>query len=206
MPSDERQFLHTSRDASRPRCFENVHGIRLHGSKARTEQGSKRRKRRGFCLNTTTQESLSIIRFFVQGIPAPGGSKRFVGMSKRTGRAILIDAGGAKNKNWKRTVAHIGKDAWGNRPLLTQALSLQVIFTMPRPKCHYRTGKNAHLLREDAPQRPTTKPDTTKLLRSTEDALTGILWADDAQIVEQHASKRYGDTAGAVIILESVTT
>ena len=156
-------------------------------------------------MNTTAQELPStIIRFFVNGIPAPGGSKRFVGMSKRTGRAILIDAGGKKNTNWKKIVAHIGKDAWGNRPLLTQALSLQVIFFMPRPKCHYRTGKNAHLLREDALARPVTKPDTTKLLRSTEDALTGILWADDAQIVEQHASKHYGQTPGATIILEAV--
>ena len=42
--------------------------------------------------------------FFVPGIPAPGGSKRFVGHSKKTGRAILIDAAGERNKNWRSIV------------------------------------------------------------------------------------------------------
>jgi Holliday junction resolvase RusA-like endonuclease len=45
-------------------------------------------------------------------------------------------------------------------------------------------------------------PDLTKLMRSTEDALTGILWVDDARITDQHARKRYcepGQAPGAQI-------
>ena len=70
---------------------------------------------------------------------------------------------------------------------------------MPRPKGHYRTGKNALILRKNAPEHPTTKPDATKLLRSTEDALTGILWKDDAQIWCQNVTKTYGECPGAQI-------
>ena len=36
------------------------------------------------------------------------------------------------------------------------------------------------------------KPDLDKLCRSTFDALSGILWNDDAQVVELTASKHYG--------------
>jgi Holliday junction resolvase RusA-like endonuclease len=66
-----------------------------------------------------------------------------------------------------------------------------VTFLMPRPKGHFRTGKRAHILREAAPLYHTSKPDATKLLRATEDALTGILWHDDAQIAMQIVKKRY---------------
>ena len=39
---------------------------------------------------------------------------------------------------------------------------------------------------------PVVKPDLDKLVRSTTDALTGILFCDDAQIVELVARKHYG--------------
>jgi len=38
---------------------------------------------------------------------------------------------------------------------------------------------------------PASRPDLTKLIRSVEDALTGILWRDDAQVISQVALKRY---------------
>jgi Holliday junction resolvase RusA-like endonuclease len=36
------------------------------------------------------------------------------------------------------------------------------------------------------------KPDLSKLVRATEDSFTGLLYADDAQIVETIARKHYG--------------
>jgi len=40
---------------------------------------------------------------------------------------------------------------------------------------------------------PAKKPDSDKLLRSTNDALTGIIWHDDAQVVRVQAKKVYGE-------------
>jgi Holliday junction resolvase RusA-like endonuclease len=57
-------------------------------------------------------------------------------------------------------------------------------FAVSRPKTHYRTGRFAHLLRDDSPPEPDVKPDLSKLLRAAEDAMTGIVWADDCQITE----------------------
>jgi len=148
-------------------------------------------------------ESKAEISFFVPGLPAPGGSKRYVGKSKKTGRAILIDDAGARNKNWRTCVAYSGHE---NAPaqLLRGALSVSFVFFVPRPKGHYRTGKRAAELRPDAPTYPTKKPDVLKLSRSTEDALTNIIWADDAQTVWLTAMKQFGEKPGCQITIVSL--
>ena len=42
---------------------------------------------------------------------------------------------------------------------------------------------------------PTTKPDLTNVTKAVEDALQGILFHNDAQVVEKHESKHFGDQA-----------
>lgn len=85
---------------------------------------------------------------------------------------------------------------------------LAAVFIMPRPKKHYRTGRYSHMLRDDAPEWHTVKPDRTKLLRSTEDALKGIVWADDSSVCAGPTSKRYagpGEAPGAHIHVQGMT-
>jgi len=65
-------------------------------------------------------------------------------------------------------------------------------FSKKRPDSHYRQGKFAGLLRDDAPLKPTGKPDVLKLARAIEDALTGAVYKDDSQIVMEMLSKEYG--------------
>ena len=143
------------------------------------------------------------ITFFVPGIPAPGGSKRFVGLSKKTGRAILIDAAGERNKNWRASVAAVGAGAMSGIQRLDGPLAVEFVFFMPRPKGHFRTNGT---VRDGAPRFPTTKPDALKLARSTEDALTGTVWHDDAQTVDVKAMKRYADHSpcGCAIKIETL--
>ncbi len=77
--------------------------------------------------------------------------------------------------------------------IITGPLKLELSFRLPRPKSHYRTGKHSDELRPDSPTFHTSKPDTTKLIRGVEDACTGLIWKDDAQIAIQHAVKVYAD-------------
>src|SRR5699024_7134269 len=64
-------------------------------------------------------------------------------------------------------------------------LLVDMVLTAARPKSHYRTGRNSHLLKEAAPSRPMSAPDLSKLARSTEDALTSAgLWRDGSRVVE----------------------
>jgi Holliday junction resolvase RusA-like endonuclease len=66
------------------------------------------------------------------------------------------------------------------------------VFVLARPRSHYGTGRNADRLRATAPAWPCSRPDATKLLRAVEDALTGVVWRDDGQVVVQTARKVYG--------------
>jgi len=137
------------------------------------------------------------LTFFVDGIPKPAGSKRAFVMN---GRAIIVDAN--KNaKDWKTDVKFAAKELIERERQTLPVrgpIKLTVVFTMPRPKYHY--GK--HGIKADAPKWHTVKPDATKLLRGTEDALTSLLWGDDAQIAVQKVSKVYGSRPGAHITIE----
>ncbi len=77
-------------------------------------------------------------------------------------------------------------------------------FFVTRPREHYGSGKNANILKPSAPSHPTGRPDVTKLIRSTEDALTGIVWRDDAQIVEQIGHKGYAQKPGCHIFVREL--
>lgn len=77
---------------------------------------------------------------------------------------------------------------------------LGLTFTVERPKSHFRSGKNAHLLKEGAPDHPTGRPDLSNLVKLVEDALTTQAWDDDDQIVLLHDPvKRYSAQATTII-------
>jgi Holliday junction resolvase RusA-like endonuclease len=136
------------------------------------------------------------IKFFVPGTPKPGGSKKAF-YNPKMGRAIIVDDCD-KNKDWKTAVSFAAKQVMQGRQLLSGPLRVIVHFNMPRIKGHFRTNG---LLKPNAPIYHTVKPDATKLMRSTEDALTGIVWRDDAEIAKQEIVKLYecGNGCGAEI-------
>ena len=137
------------------------------------------------------------ISFFVAGIPQPAGSKR--GFYNRKINRVIITDDNPKSRDWKTSVAQVASEAVNGMGPLTVPLKARFDFVFPRPKGHYRSGKNANTLRDSAPQFPGVRPDTTKCIRGFEDALTGIVWKDDAQIVTQIATKRYGPIPGCTI-------
>lgn len=129
-----------------------------------------------------------MISFIVPGKPAPQGSM-VAAISKTTGRVFMKSGNEKALRAWRRDVAasaiRVGAE------LIEGPVRVDVAFTLQRPKSHYRTGKNARLLRDSAPALPTTKPDVDKLLRAVLDALTGIAFVDDAQVTQTVATKSY---------------
>lgn len=141
-----------------------------------------------------------MIRFFVPGLPAPGGSKKQM-LSHTTGRVITLEDCD-RTKGWRERVASVAMQEMVGRKPFRGALHVRMVFHMPRPRGHLGTGRNQGRPKPSAPNYPTTKPDTTKLLRSTEDALKGIVWIDDCQVVEQHVIKVYGSPGVAIQVQE----
>jgi Holliday junction resolvase RusA-like endonuclease len=85
--------------------------------------------------------------------------------------------------------------------LFSGALSLDLRFYMRRPQSHFGTGRNAGRLKDTAPRFHTTRPDSTKLTRAVEDALTGVVWRDDAQVSTQVIAKLYGEPERVVVAI-----
>ncbi len=134
-----------------------------------------------------TKAALSIV---VYGNPEPRGSKT-AGIGKG-GRRFMRDSN-PKSYPWMRDVAQAAGIAMRAQPLLRGPLRVDVDFYLPRPKGHFGTGKNAGKVRPSAPSRPITKPDKGKLERGTLDALEGIVYANDSQVVEGDSRKFYGE-------------
>jgi Holliday junction resolvase RusA-like endonuclease len=141
----------------------------------------------------------AVIQFKVSGIPGTAGSKKFVGIGKNTGRAIIIDASGKKGKDWRNLVASTAQDAF-TEPM-HGPLRLDVHFVLPYRKLDL--DKNG-IPKKTAPFWHVTKPDTTKMLRAIEDAIKGIAWIDDSQVASQYATKTYGQTPGATVTVTKI--
>ena len=140
-----------------------------------------------------------MITFEVKGRPATAGSKRPI--IAGNGRLRTIDSSGERGKSWRSSLVDKALE-FHSGALLDGPLRLTLEFTFSRPKKHFFTGKRSTVLRDDAPSLHTSKPDVTKLTRAVEDALTKVLWIDDAQIAETVQSKRYGVTEGVVVKVE----
>ena len=143
---------------------------------------------------------MSALRIVVYGRPAPQGSKSFMGLSKKTGRAILAESSKAV-KPWRELV-WAAAVAVRHGPPLDEPIRVRMTFTLPKPASAPKRRKTW----------PMRVPDLSKLIRSTEDALTQAgIWVDDARVVECIAAKRYPnegpdalDSPGAVIEIEII--
>lgn len=116
----------------------------------------------------------------------------------RGGRVSLVESC-ARVKPYRALVSLAASQARTEAPT-QQPVGIAIAFVFVRPKSHY-TSKGE--LRAGAPSHP-GKPDIDKLCRAVLDALTGILYHDDAQVVSLSASKRYGVASMTAISLFTV--
>lgn len=138
------------------------------------------------------------VTFTVVGIAQPQGSTRAF---MRPGSPFpIVTHDNLKLKDWRLLVASAASTIMQRAQVapLLGPVSLRVVFALPRPA--------------SLPRRVTTHlkaPDLDKLLRAIGDALNGVLYRDDAQIVELLARKVYapvGEAPSAEITVVAAPT
>lgn len=150
-----------------------------------------------------------MISFFVPGEPRPQPRPRF---DRRTGRVYSGEHKSTRSvTGWRHAVALKGVEAMRNARLepMTGPLSLELEVYMPRPTSHHVANDPARPLKKTAPQYHTTKPDRSNLEKAIEDALNGVTWADDSQVVDGPIRKLYArspEEVGALITIRELET
>jgi len=124
------------------------------------------------------------IEITIAGLPAPQGSKQIM-------RGRLIEVSGEKLKKWRKAIALACGEYQGD--LIRGAVEVNVTFYLPRPKTVTQAKRSL----------PIVPPDLDKLSRALLDGIgqSGIIWNDDAQVINLNAVKLYADDhkPGAVV-------
>lgn len=148
------------------------------------------------------------IEIVVYGTPAPQGSKNGFAIKKDgayTGRVAMHESSKAV-KPWRQDVKNAARDAINAHPgwvPLDGPLTASMVFTVAhQPVSRPSWWPSGTAWSKKMRWRPASMPDLSKLLRSTEDALTQAgVWKDDARVVSYRAlDKHYvGDAAPDVL-------
>jgi len=124
-----------------------------------------------------------VIKFTVYAKPEPQGSSRAFVVN---GRASVTSAN-RNLKPYRQELTNTAKVVLLDQNILAPyagkhvPVRVEMAFYLERPVSIPKKRKRMVVL-----------PDCDKLIRATADALKGLMFADDAQIVEIQASKHYG--------------
>ena len=132
-------------------------------------------------------------RFIIEGIPRGQGRPR---ATKRGKHAAVYEA--KEDTIYKQNLA---AQVVAQRPVYIQdaPIVIEACFFLPRPKYHY--DSKGQIKARFVTARPTGKPDLSNVIKGLEDALNGIVWADDSLIVGYGDSgKHYADTAPHITV------
>ena len=103
-----------------------------------------------------------------------------------------------KKQTWFQIAKHKPKKPYAGN------IYLKLIFYMPRPKSHFRTGKYKHLLKDNCKDIIYHRftPDLDNLVKMIADIIQPQMIRDDSQICMLQAEKLYGIPRTEVVIQE----
>ncbi len=137
-----------------------------------------------------------IIQFVIEGVPCAKGRPKF---AVRGGFARAYTP--KKTADNAKTIAGEAIVSMVGRKPLEGALNCVFEYFMPIPKSTSKKDREKILSNE---LRHIKKPDVDNLVKQTCDALNGICWIDDSQIVDLTAIKQYSDFPRTHIIITEV--
>jgi Holliday junction resolvase RusA-like endonuclease len=132
------------------------------------------------------------LTFHIHTIPVPKGRPKF---SKIGGFVRTYTP--KKTQDFEIEVREAAKQAMTREPLETP-LAVYLYFRLPIPKSYPKKRIAACLA---GSERPTKKPDLDNLAKSVLDALNGVIYQDDSQIVSLHMTKVYSQHPGIDLLI-----
>lgn len=131
------------------------------------------------------------VRFDVAGVPATQGSKKAFA-NKKTGKPIIVDDNPVPLRRWRDAIGEEARRAQveqlGGEPLPRGVpVAVSLAFRLPKPGSAPKTRRTWPV---------GARSDLDKLVRAVLDALTGVLYVDDGQVVKLGAGKDYPGPSG----------
>jgi len=134
-----------------------------------------------------------VVTFTVDGDPVPKGRPRFA----RRGQFVQTYTD-AKTIDYETQIAMRARHAIGSTKPLEGALSVFLYLRYTVPASYSKKRKEACLRGVEYPKRI----DIDNVYKSVTDAMNGIVYVDDSQIVEAHIKKVYAEESGANIMVQ----
>lgn len=138
---------------------------------------------------------MSMVRFVIPGEPVGKGRPRF---ARATGRAYTPE----KTAKYETLVRLCYKQQVNRTPFEAGVpLRLSVEVYQQIPKAASKKKREAMIGKKLF---PTKKPDCSNVLKSIEDGLNGVAYADDSQIVQVRVVKYYAEYPEAIVTIAEV--
>ena len=136
------------------------------------------------------------IHFHIPGQPVGKGRPR---IGKVGAHARMFTP--AKTVSYESTVALFAAQAMAGRPLLTGPVNLQMRVDFAIPASWSQKKQRAA---EAGLILPTVKPDADNILKALCDAINGVVWVDDVQVVDLTVKKRYSVQPGVAVRIDEL--
>lgn len=104
-----------------------------------------------------------------------------------------------KTRSYEKQIKDAAKQAMGITEPLETPISLYLYIRAPIPKSTTKKALQGIL---DGLIKPIKKPDASNVLKSVEDAMNGVVYKDDSQIVNLHVTKVYDKNPGVSICVK----
>ena len=136
------------------------------------------------------------IHFQVEGDPKGKGRPRFTRAGKFT--RVYTDK---QTLDYESLIKSFAMEAMGSTDPLEMPVSVFLYIRHPSPKSYSKKRTEACL---SGLERPTKKPDWDNVAKTICDAMNGIVYLDDAQVVDAHVTKVYASKAGVDVMVMEV--
>ncbi len=104
-----------------------------------------------------------------------------------------------KTRNYESLIKEAAIEAMGSSEPLETPVTLYLYIRAPIPKSLPKKRIEACL---NGLEKPIKKPDASNVLKSVEDAMNGVIYKDDSQIVNIHVSKVYSSVSGVDVCIK----